>query len=302
MMKVFTAGERLNRDRQRACLAKTHISRPAARVRVAVTTGTDPLSMKLTRFTSILLAMVSLLSATFVDVEAAIVTTIEASKDNTIFEEFDDITNGGGSGIFVGKTGMLNGFNLRRGLIAFDIAAAGIPANAIVSAVTVTMFLVKDNDLDPLSISLHLARQNWGEGTAVGIGSGAPASQGDATWGSNFFDISPWTTPGGNFRSTSSATTVVDDLGRDYFWNAGSLVADVQAWINDSTTNFGWFIIGGENRNQSARYFSSREDSEASHLPPRLTITYTIPEPSIVLLGLAGCYVLFGRRRPEVLN
>jgi hypothetical protein len=300
MMKVFTAGERLNRNGQRACFAETHISRPAARVRVAVTTGGDPLFMKLTRFTSILLAMVSLGPPMITD--AAMVTLI-ASKDNTMFENPGDLSNGQGDGIFVGKTGPNDGFYIRRGLIAFDVASV-IPVGAIVSSVTLTMFLVKSNDPNPnaLAISLHLARQNWGEGTSIGDGPGSPATPGDATWTYNFFDTSTWTTPGGNFRSGTSATTQVNAIGRDYLWNAGTLVADVQAWVNDPNSNFGWFIIGGENRDQSARRFASKDDQQAGHLPPRLTITYTIPEPSAALLGLAGCCALFRRRRPEVVN
>jgi hypothetical protein len=256
--------------------------------------------MKSTRFTSLLLAMVSLGSPMITD--AAMVTLI-ASKDNTMFENPGELSSGKGAGIYVGRTGFFDQFHARRGLIAFDVASV-IPVGAIVSSVTVTMFLVKSNDPNPnpLAISLHLARQNWGEGTSAGEGQGEPATPGDATWTYNFFETSTWTTPGGNFRSATSATTQVNAIGRDYLWNAGTLVADVQAWVNDPNSNFGWFMIGGESRDQSARRFASKDDQQAGHLPPRLTITYTIPEPSAALLGLIGCCALLRRRRPVVVN
>ena len=52
------------------------------------------------------------------------------------------------------------------------------------------------------------------------------------------------------------------------------MVADVQLWINSSTTNFGWIIRGNEAA--AAKRYVSREGSTASQRPT-LTIGYLAP-------------------------
>ena len=53
------------------------------------------------------------------------------------------------------------------------------------------------------------------------------------------------------------------------------MVADVQAWLNDPDTNFGWILIGNESDRQVAMRFNSRENSnEASR--PVLEVQYTV--------------------------
>ena len=251
--------------------------------------------MNFSRFTSIALAMVSLSFAA--TAEAAIV-TLTPLKDNTLYESSEgNLSNGQGGSIFVGKTGFNDGFNLRRGLIAFNIASV-IPAGSTVSNVTLTMFLAQSSpDPNSVSVSLHVASKDWGEGASSGGGAGGLAATGDATWVHNFFATSTWTNLGGDFRGASSAATTVNNAGLDYLWSAGTLVADVQAWVDNPASNFGWFLIGNESRDTSAQRFASSEGilSQA----PRLTITYTIPEPSTALLGLAGAFALLRRRRPS---
>ena len=53
---------------------------------------------------------------------------------------------------------------------------------------------------------------NWGEGTSnadANEGGGANSTTNDATWIHTFYPASLWTTAGGNFISTASATTLV---------------------------------------------------------------------------------------------
>ena len=124
--------------------------------------------MNFSRFTSIALAMVSLSFAA--TAEAAIV-TLTPLKDNTLYESSEgNLSNGQGGSIFVGKTGFNDGFNLRRGLIAFNIASV-IPAGSTVSNVTLTMFLAQSSpDPNSVSVSLHVASKDWGEGASSGGG------------------------------------------------------------------------------------------------------------------------------------
>ena len=61
-----------------------------------------------------------------------------------------------------------------------------------------------------------------------------------------------------------------------YTWNStAQLVADVQGWVNQPTTNFGWLVQGNEVTLQSVKRFDSREAGAATR--PQLTVVYTPP-------------------------
>ena len=73
---------------------------------------------------------------------------------------------------------------------------------------------------------------------------------------------------------TPSATTTIDDLDT-YSWGSTSkMVSDVQSWIEDPSTNFGWAIIESGNSNHSSKRFDSRENPSATYRPT-LIIEYT---------------------------
>ncbi|HSH39164.1 MAG TPA: PQQ-dependent sugar dehydrogenase [Chthoniobacterales bacterium] len=204
--------------------------------------------------------------------------SVGASKDNTLYEDAGgQVSNGQGIYLFTGKTGFRGGSELRRGLVAFDLTS--IPANATVTAVTFAMF---DSSFiaKAVNISLHKVARDWGEGPSnAGSpgGSGTQAQRDDATWLHNFFDTSRWAAAGGDFSSSSSATTAVNGTNRIYEWSGGGLVADVQSWITNPDTNFGWVIVGDEVNASNAQRFNTRENASN---PPRLTVTYTVATPS----------------------
>ena len=54
------------------------------------------------------------------------------------------------------------------------------------------------------------------------------------------------------------------------------MVADVQAWLDDPLTDFGWLLRGNEGASQTARRFDSRQNSVEANRPV-LTIVYTPP-------------------------
>ncbi|MHC5003383.1 MAG: multicopper oxidase domain-containing protein, partial [Planctomycetota bacterium] len=73
----------------------------------------------------------------------------------------------------------------------------------------------------------------------------------------------------------ASASAVVSGSG-SYNWSSTpQLVADVQGWVDDPATNFGWIVIGEESVLQTARKFASREGSASQR--PRLAVTFTPP-------------------------
>jgi hypothetical protein len=128
----------------------------------------------------------------------------------------------------------------------------------------------------PQSVSLRKVSSDWGEGTSNASsseGSGAFSSTNDATWLHRFFPSTNWTKIGGDFASTVSATTQVGDAG-SYSWGSTSqMIADVQGWLANPSSNFGWIMLGNESTSLSAKRFDSRENSIAANRP-KLTVTY----------------------------
>lgn len=199
--------------------------------------------------------------------------TIDAAKDNTLFETSSDYTsNGIGEGIFSGAT-FSDG--LRRGLVAFDIASV-VPAGATITSVLLEMN-VSRSLAGVHSSALHRLTSDWGEADSnsnvSGGGMGAPASPGDATWMHTFFDTQDWTTAGGDFVATASASIDIDDNGPVVWGSTPQMVADVQGWLDAPETNFGWIIRTQEGTLGSAKRFDSREISEPS-LRPVLRVEY----------------------------
>jgi hypothetical protein len=209
-------------------------------------------------------------------VSAAII-NIVPSKDNTLYE-YDpaegDHSNGAGFHFFAGENGM---GELRRGVLAFDIAGT-IPAGSTITAVSLTMNMSM-TPAGALTVELHNLLADWGEGTShapMGEGDGAPATPDDATWRHRFFDSVFWTTQGGDFLATVSASQSVGGVGQ-YTWSSAQMVVDVQSWLDNPASNFGWLVLGNETAIATAKRFDTRESAS----PPVLTIQY-IPGPRVL--------------------
>lgn len=209
-------------------------------------------------------------------VSAAIINLIP-SEDNTLYE-YDpaegDHSNGAGFHFFAGENGM---GELRRGVLAFDIAGT-IPAGSTITAVSLTMNMSM-TPAGALTVELHKLLADWGEGTShapMGEGDGAPATPNDATWRHRFFDTIFWTMQGGDFSATVSASQSVGGVGQ-YTWSSAQMVADVQSWLDSPTSNFGWLVLGDETASATAKRFDTRESAS----PPVLTIQY-IPGPRVI--------------------
>jgi hypothetical protein len=251
---------------------------------------------------SLAIALVPVLSS-FV---GAVTVPLNPSKDNTLIQRTDpagQLSNGLGD-VFVGRTNQdgqgTATISIRRGLVQFDVAGS-IPAGSTITGVTLTMRDVMGLNGDPV-VRLHTVLQDWGEGTSFQNGGmGAAATENDATWLYRFYNaatpaLSPaWSTPGGDFNPVASAAAVIsDDLGglQLFSWSSAGMVADVQSWLDNPAGNFGWLLQGDESMGQTAKRLNSGE----SAVPPVLSITYTIPEPSTWLLLALGSLVVLGGR------
>jgi hypothetical protein len=200
--------------------------------------------------------------------------SLSPQKDNTLYQDAaGQISNGQGVYLYAGLT---QSSGLRRGLIAFDLSS--IPANATITGATLSMFLFQSGPgFTTGSVSLNKVLRNWGEGASNAGepgGAGVQAEPGDATWVHTFYSSVLWTTPGGDFSATASATAPITTANMTYSWSGSGLIADVQSWVSTPSTNFGWVILGNEMDPGTAHRFNSDENTSN---PPQLTVTFEVP-------------------------
>ncbi|MBI2477539.1 MAG: hypothetical protein HYV60_02475, partial [Planctomycetia bacterium] len=86
---------------------------------------------------------------------------------------------------------------------------------------------------------------------------------------------SQWTQAGGDFAATPRASTVVGGIG-DYAWSSTQMAQDVQSWLDNPATQFGWLLKGNESSNGEVHRFDSRENPTVAFRPV-LTIDFTAP-------------------------
>lgn len=233
--------------------------------------GIRPLVGKIGALTSIaVLATLGLSQSVAVSAgDGPIQIRLTPSADTTLFEE-GDLSNGGGQRLF---TGRINTGPLRRALVQFDLSS--LPPGSTIEDVELTMNMSRTIS-GTLNVSLYRLTNEWGEGTVDAggqEGGGDAAEIGDATWMHRHYPTVFWDTPGGDYVATASATTPIFNALGSYHWQGDGMVTDVENWINDPSSNFGWILVSSENpTNGTAKRFDSRENGDVDTLPV-LTIT-----------------------------
>jgi len=240
--------------------------------------------------------------------------TVWASHDTTIFQDNYNNSDGGGPALYAGTNGSMSP---RRSLLYFDVAG-NIPAGATITSVQLVLTLAQvagsgmgEGAGAPQTIRLYPVTQSWGEGTngsgstIMMSGGGFAANAGDATWDARFFSTtSPtlWNLPGGDFVSTASASSTVSGttVNIPFYWGStAQLVADVQGWYGNPSSNYGWILKNDDETDARTFYaFYSREGNSNASETPQLIITYTlVPEAQTISLLLAGGIGLCRRNR-----
>jgi len=213
--------------------------------------------------------------------------TLPADRDNTIFSETLRINNSNGSGVYTFSGHLKNQApGERRTLMRFDLST--IPVGAIIQSATITMRLSRDATA-AATLRWHRLTSDWGEGASDAGdpgGTGIGAATNDATWINRFHPGTAWSTQGGDYVTSASASATVGGLGFKT-WTSAQLAQDVQDWVSGTNSNFGWILID-LNDVDSAKRFDSRESTTAANRP-KLDVTYSGPVvPSPILLGLAN--------------
>ncbi len=244
-----------------------------------------------------LLLPVAIAGAVLSDRANAETSTFTPLQDTTIFQDFPDHSNGAGSVFIAGRAGGNSSpAPLRRALLAFDLAA--LPQGTQVQSVSLTLTLTQSSSASLVPLGLYRVTSAWGEAGSVAAspGQGVAAASGDTTWSTRDFGgvpAVPWTVPGGDYLLPVSASSFVGGLTgaapTPYTWaSTPQLVADVQHWLDDPASNFGWLVIGSEGSAGTARQFASRENLVERYRPTLTLIAAPVPEPSSWLMFIAG--------------
>jgi len=197
-----------------------------------------------------------------------------ASRDNTLYDDPEgDQSNGAGDHMFCGVSG---GGQRRRAVVAFDVASV-VPAGSTITAVSLTLHMSRTATGNQ-TLRLYRLASDWGESTSDAFGNegaGAPADPGDATWLHTFYPDQFWTDPGGDFIEPPSSQLTVGGIG-SYTWESTNMADDVQAWIDDPTTQHGWVLIGNEIGLTTTKRFDTRENP-LEDFRPRLVVDFEPP-------------------------
>ena len=178
-----------------------------------------------------------------------------------------------------------------RGLIRFDITGQ-IPADATVTSSTLTLKVVKTpSGAVSSTFGVHRLLKAWTEGTKSG-NTGQSATANETTWNNRLAPSTPWSVPGASaptdYSSTESAALSIAGIGSYTFSSTSAMVSDVQFWLDNSESNFGWILISqSESTSRTAKRFGAREvSSNAASLVVAFTSSSIPTYP--VTLGKLG--------------
>lgn len=227
------------------------------------------------------------------------VTNLVAIADTALREANPDNNLGGMLYLPVGVTSV---GTRNRALFKFDVSI--IPTNACIASATLKLISAFAST-SGVDYNLHRLLKDWGEGGLSGGGGGtmtlgAPATNGCATWNARFHQNDLWSAPGAqagtDYVSEPSAVVGISTTGNTNSFISIGILEDVQRWVADPGTNFGWILMqANESVSGVARRMGSREDTANA---PVLTINYVIPtagalalcEPTIIGSRIHFCF------------
>jgi len=161
-----------------------------------------------------------------------------------------------------------------RPMAQFDLSA--IPAGSTVNSATISFYQYSQIGGVPRTLDLHYLTGGWTEGT------GELTASGDgATWDTKD-GASLWTTSGGDYDATASASVVAPPVAGAWIdWDVRSLA---QGWIDGAIPNNGVIIKKSVENAASfdCSLFYSSEWSDPT-LYPKLVVEYIPPPGSITL-------------------
>jgi hypothetical protein len=217
------------------------------------------------------------------------------ASDDTFINAGNPNNNNGASLSFFAGTDGHNG--VMRGLVRFGLPAS-LRGRVTVTGVqlVLTIQALGDGTAGTAAIqSLQALTQPWTQGNGFGtgangftVGQACAGSIVGATWNqTNCAAGTSWSTPGATVAATVSGQvdTTGIPIGGLVTWSSATspgMIADVQGWIDNPTTNNGWRISSSTEGNgtQTQRFFSTESGASG----PTLSIAYSC-KPGFVASG-----------------
>ncbi|MEP6468151.1 MAG: DNRLRE domain-containing protein [Chloroflexota bacterium] len=161
---------------------------------------------------------------------------------------------------------------IRRGL--FEFSLRDIPASATVSAAAFSYYYEPTTAVVG-QVKVHRASRAWREGAG-----GTSCDASGASW-QDPYGTSAWTTAGGDYNATASATlTTSDRTGGG--WDTFDVTSLVSSWVNGSQPNHGMLVRASSETLGAGKDFAFYTDDfdVAPTLRPKLLVTYseTLPD------------------------
>ena len=200
---------------------------------------------------ALLLVLVALLFVTFLPPahaggNVAVTRTFQPSSADCFIDEANKDTNYGAETYIEVKSRQNKN---ERSLLTFDLTQ--IPSGSSVSSAT-------------LSLNAY---------TVPGTGRTYEAWRATTTWAES---TATWNLPP-NYAGSASASA--GETSGWMAWSSATLTSDVQGWVTDSSTNYGWMINdsaeSATGQGHTIDFYSRRHGTAATH--PKLTVTYTAP-------------------------
>ena len=207
---------------------------------------------------------------------------IESGRDGTlIYNVTGDVANGIGDRFWVGTDDQVI-FTPRRGVIYFDVAGT-VPAGSVIDSAKLHLWMADNITLSSHRIAFHRLQEDWGEGVSSANPAqalnGVPSQPNDATWIHRMHSGALWTGMGadGDYVGAGSDSGDYTDLGPyTTELRSAAIIADIQSWRDDPSSNHGWIMIGDESQANTGKAFSTHENG-ASAKRPRLEVWWSVP-------------------------
>ena len=170
-------------------------------------------------------------------------------------------------------TGRVANGSRARALLRFSFQ--DIPAGSVVNSVSLTVNVERNHFGSSPAHELYRLLADWSESSA--------------TWTSSGF--APWTA-GGSAASAPDANATLGNPGSYTFGSTTALVAAVQGWLTNSSSNFGWVL---RYTNETVIGDALRIASGNSGGAPSLVVDYTPPPPPPPTINIANPRVADGK-------
>ena len=191
-----------------------------------------------------------------------------ANTDTHIKNAYANYNFGANAGLDVG--GFIEAGQICRTQLLFDVSS--IEPGSTIDSAALSLYCYEDNSANANTV--HRALTQWYEGDSDG---GAPSGDG-STWNyRNHSGSVAWAGGAGGAAGSDWATdATASDATASSGWYEWAVAADVQDWVDEAATNYGWWVRNptDEGTEWTAHRFCASDHATTANRP-KLVVEYT---------------------------